>query len=75
MRKFAALCLLRTGTLTNTVSEVNNSTAALPEQLLTRVTYSAIKVTFIPEKSVQIQSALQYFMSIFPHQQVLGVMY
>lgn len=29
-------CLLRTGTLTNTVYEVNNSTAALPKQLLTR---------------------------------------
>lgn len=35
-------CLLRTGTLTNTVYEVNNSTAALPEQLLTRAIYSGI---------------------------------
>lgn len=26
------LCLLRTGTLTNTVYEVNNPTAALPER-------------------------------------------
>lgn len=42
-------CLLRTGTLTNTVYEVNNSTAALSEQLLTRAIYSGIKVTFIPK--------------------------
>lgn len=67
------LCLLRTGTLTNRVYEVNNSTAALPEQL--RVMHSGIKVTFIPEKSFQIGSALQYFMSIFPQWQVLGVIY
>lgn len=43
-----ALCLLRTGTLTNTVYEVNNSTAALPEQL--RVIHSGTKVAFIPEQ-------------------------
>lgn len=67
------LCLLRTGTLTNRVYEVNNSTAALPEQL--RVMHSGIKVTFIPEKSFQIGSTLQYFMSIFPQWQVLGVIY
>jgi len=43
-------CLLHTGTLTITVYEVNNSTAALPEQLFTRAICSGVKVTFIPEK-------------------------
>lgn len=68
-----ALCLLRTGTLTNTVYEVNNSTAALPEQL--RVIHSGTKVASIPEQSFQTGSTLQYFMSIFPQWQVLGVIY
>lgn len=54
-------CLLRTGTLTNTVYEVNNSTAALSEQLFTRTIYSGIKVTFTPKQSIQIGSTLQYF--------------
>lgn len=67
--------LLYTGTLTNTVYEVNSSTAALPEQLLTTAIDLGIQVILILEKSIQIGSTLQYFMSIFPHKQVLRVMY